>query len=81
MSASFEIGKVPILVSNESATTTIALSLVHGETFPISGFPRALLAKGMPSSNLAHLAHSGQETLTILFSSVVSIPKPTSKPN
>ena len=74
MSASFEIGKVPILVSSESAITTIALSLVDGEMFPISGFPRALLATGTSRSNLACLAYSGHRTLTILFGSVVYIP-------
>ena len=74
MNASFEIGKVTILVSNESAITTIALGLIDGETFPISGFPRALLATGVPRSNLTYLAHGGQRTLTVLFGSVICIP-------
>ena len=74
MSASFEIGKVAILLSSESAITMIALSLVNGEMFPISGFPRALLATGMSRSNIACLACSEHRTLTISIGSVVYIP-------
>ena len=81
MSASFETGKVPINVSSESAITTIALSLVDGEMFPISGFPRALLATRTSRSDSACLAYSGQRTLTTSFGSVVYIPEPTSRPN
>ena len=51
--ASFEIGKVKILVSNEFAVSTIALSFSDGEMYPISGFPRALLATGALRSNSA----------------------------
>ena len=45
MNASFEVGPVPIPISTESAISTISLSIVDGEELPISGFPRALLAK------------------------------------
>lgn len=53
-SATFKMQEVSILVSNEAATTTITLSLAKGEEFPISGFPRALLAKEDSKGNLAH---------------------------
>ena len=74
MSASFEIGKVAIIVSSESAITTIALSLVDGEMFPISGFPRALSATRTSRSDTACLTYSGRRTLTISFGSIVNIP-------
>lgn len=45
MNASFEAGPILIPVSTESAITTISLSIVDGEELPISGLPRALLAK------------------------------------
>lgn len=47
MNASFEIGPVVIPVSTESAITTISLSIVDGEELPISGLPRALMAKNV----------------------------------
>ena len=50
MNASFEVGPVSIPVSTESATTTISLSIVDGEELPISGFPRALMAKNVVKS-------------------------------
>ena len=53
MKALFGIEMVQIPVSSELAVTTIALSIVDGEMFPISGFPRALLPTGVPRSNLA----------------------------
>ena len=73
MEALFGIDKVQIPVSSELAVTTIALSLVDGEMFPISGFPRALLATGVPRSNLARLALGRQMKLTGLFGSVICI--------
>lgn len=47
MNSSFEIGPVFIPVSNESTITTISLGIVDGEELPISGFPRALMAKNV----------------------------------
>ena len=47
MNASFELGPVLIPVSSESAITTISLSIVDGEELPISGLPRALMAKNV----------------------------------
>ncbi len=47
MNASFEVGPVLIPVSTESAITTISLSTVDGEELPISGLPRALIAKNV----------------------------------
>ena len=50
MNASFEVSPVSIPVSTESATTTISLIIVDGEELPISGFPRALMAKNAVKS-------------------------------
>ena len=47
MNASFELGPFLIPVSTESAITTISLSIVDGEELPISGLPRALMAKNV----------------------------------
>jgi hypothetical protein len=55
MKASFEVETVQIPVSNESAITTISLSIVDGEELPISGLPRALLAKKVTKGNLVYL--------------------------
>lgn len=55
MNASFEVETTKLLVSNESAITTITLSLSDGEEFSISGFPRALLSQ---EGNGAELASS-----------------------
>ena len=71
--ASFDIGKVTILVSNEFAVTTIALSLSDGKMYPISGFPRALLATGGPRSNSAYHCYGGQRKLTISSDRVLYI--------
>lgn len=71
--ASFELTKVPILVSSESDIITIALSLIEGEMFPISGFPRTLLASGVSISNQAYLAQGRQRKLTTLFGSAFHI--------
>lgn len=49
--ASFEIDPVLIPISSESAITTICLSIVEGEELPISGLPRALLAKKAVKGN------------------------------
>ena len=56
MNASFEVGTVQIPVSNESAITTISLSIVDGEELSISGLPRALLAKKVVKGKRACLA-------------------------
>ena len=45
MNASFEVETIKISVANESAVTTITLSISDGEEFPISGFPRALFSQ------------------------------------
>lgn len=55
MNASFEVETIKILVSNESAITTITLCISDGEEFSISGFPRALLSQ---EGNGAELASS-----------------------
>lgn len=53
MNASFEVETIKIFVSNESAITTIALSISDGEEFSISGFPRALLSQEGSGAELA----------------------------
>ena len=50
--ASFELGMAQILVSNEYAVTTVALSMAPGETLPISGFPRTLMARKIKKGTL-----------------------------
>lgn len=45
MNASFEVEIIKIPVSNESAITTITLSIFDGEEFPISGFPRTIISQ------------------------------------
>lgn len=50
MNASFEVSPVLIPVSTVSAITTISQSIVDGEELPISGFPRALMAKNVVKS-------------------------------
>lgn len=47
MNSSFEVGPILIPVSTESTITTISLSIVDGEELPISGLPRALMAKNV----------------------------------
>lgn len=54
MNASFEIETIMISVSNESARTTITLSICEGEEFFISGFPRALLSQKGNGVDLAN---------------------------
>lgn len=63
MNASFEAGPVLISVSTESAITTISLSIVDGEELPISGLPRALLAKKVVNgtSRLSNYKQTGSK--------------------
>lgn len=56
MNASFEVEPIRIPISSESAITTISLSIVDGEEIPISGLPRALLAKKVVKGNGASSA-------------------------
>lgn len=50
MNAFFDVSPVSIPVSTDSATTTISLSIVDGEELPISGSPKALMAKNVVKS-------------------------------
>lgn len=52
MNSSFEVGKVLLSVSTESTITTISLIIVDGEELPISGFPRAPMAKNVAKGRL-----------------------------
>lgn len=55
MSASFEVGPVPIPILTESAISTISLSLLDGEELPISGFPRSILANKVVQGKSGHI--------------------------
>lgn len=72
-SATFKIETEKILVSDEAAITTITLSLINGEVFPISGFPRALLAKKNTKGTLACSLYRGHQRLTFPVDSVLSV--------
>ena len=52
MAASFKVGPLTILISNEATITMIRLSIAAKEELPISGFPRALIPKKVAKGNL-----------------------------
>lgn len=57
MNSSFEVGKVLLPVSTESTITTISLIIVDGEELPISGLPRALMAKNVVKGRIRQLSY------------------------
>lgn len=57
MNSSFEVGKVLLPVSTESTITTISLSIIYGEELPISGLPRALMAKNVVKGRLCPFSY------------------------
>lgn len=67
MNASFEVDPVLIPISNESAITTICLSMVDGEELSISGLPRALLAKKAVKGNCASVNINRYQLLIVLI--------------
>lgn len=67
MNASFEVEFMLIPLSSESAITTISLSIVDGEELPISGLPRALLAKKAVKGNRGSLATSQCQMLIFVL--------------
>ena len=52
MAASFKVGPLTILISNEATVTMIRLSIAAKEELPISGFPRALIPRKIAKGNL-----------------------------
>lgn len=67
MNASFEVSPVSIPVSSESAITTISLSIFDGGEIPISGLPRALLAKKAVKGNRGSLATNRRQMLMVVL--------------
>ena len=65
--ASFEVDPIQIPISSESAITTISLSIVDGEELPISGLPRALLAKKAVKGNCALSSHHQVPTKMLIL--------------
>lgn len=50
--ADFRLGDITINVSGEHMITDISLSILSGHSFPISGFPRALMQRPPPNRRL-----------------------------
>lgn len=65
--ASFKVDPVLIPISSESAITTICLSIVEGEELPISGLPRALLAKKTMKGNCALSSRQPVQTQMLIL--------------
>ena len=71
MNASFDVGRVQIPVSGETAITTISLSMIPGEELPISGFPRALTVK-KPTKGIFVASLYSYQILSSVFHSILS---------